>query len=85
MLTILKKVCFIDCQRLVNKYIRETEQHLSKRVAQAKTENWILFFDEANTFFARLTPIKDTDNEYANQEVSYVFNRLSQHPGLSIF
>jgi SpoVK/Ycf46/Vps4 family AAA+-type ATPase len=77
-------VCFIDCQRLVNKYIGETEKHLSKLVAQAETENWILFFDEADALFSRRSKIKDTHQKYANQEISYIFKRLSQHHGLSI-
>jgi SpoVK/Ycf46/Vps4 family AAA+-type ATPase len=78
-----KAVCFIDCQRLVDKYITETEKHLSKLVAQAETENWILFFAEVDALLGRRT--EDADHEYANQEVSYIFERLSQYPGLSIF
>jgi SpoVK/Ycf46/Vps4 family AAA+-type ATPase len=79
-----KTACFIDCQRLVNKYIGETEKHLSKLAAQAETENWIQLFDEADALFAMRTQIKDTYDEYANQEVSYVFTRLSKYPTLSI-
>lgn len=77
-------VCFIDCQRLVDKYIGETEKHLSKLVAEAETENWILFFDEADALFSRRSKIKDAHHKYANQEISYIFKRLSQYPGLSI-
>jgi hypothetical protein len=77
-------VCFIDCQRLVDKYVEETEKHLSKLVAQAETENWILFFDEADTLFSRGSKVKDAHHKYANQEISYIFKRLSQYPGLSI-
>jgi SpoVK/Ycf46/Vps4 family AAA+-type ATPase len=77
-------VCFIDCQRLVDKYIGETEKHLSKLVAQAETENGILFFDEADALFSRRSKVKDAHHKYANQEISYIFKRLSQYPGLSI-
>lgn len=45
-----KAVCFIDYQQLVDKYIIETKKHLSKLVAQAETENWILFFGEVDAF-----------------------------------
>ena len=77
-------VCFIDCQKLADKYIGETEKHLSKLVAQAELENWILFFDEADALIGEITEIKDTNHKYANQEVSYLFKLLSQYPNLSI-
>jgi hypothetical protein len=81
---IKQSVCFIDCQRLVDKYIGETEKHLSKLVAQAESESWILFFDEADALFGKRSEVNDAHGQYANQEINYVFKRLSQHPGLSI-
>lgn len=77
-------VCFIDCQRLVEKYIGETEKNLSKLIAQAGSENWILFFDEADTLFGRSSQMKDDVNHYVNQDVDYLLELLSQYPGLSI-
>lgn len=79
-----QSVCFIDCQRLVDNYIGETEKYLSKLTAQAESESWILFFDKADTLFYRYSDVKNELNEYTNQEVSYVLKRLSQYPGLSI-
>ena len=79
-----QSVCFIDCQRLVDKYIGETEKHLSKLVAQAESESWILFFDEADALFGKRSEVNDAHGQYANQEISYLFKRLSQYPGLSI-
>ncbi|WP_293747171.1 AAA family ATPase [uncultured Paraglaciecola sp.] len=79
-----QSVCFVDCQRLLDKYIGETEKHLSKLIAQAESENWILFFDEADALFGRRSKVNETHDQYANQEVSYLFKRLSQYPGLSI-
>ena len=80
-----QSVCFIDCQRLVDRYIGETEKHLLKLVAQAESKNWILFFDEADALFNRRSKVKENHEHFANQEVSYLFKRLSQYPGLSIF
>jgi AAA+ superfamily predicted ATPase len=77
-------VCFIDCQKLVDNYMGETEKYLSKLTAQAESESWILFFDRADTLFLRYLDIKNELRENANQEVSYVLKRLSQYPGLSI-
>jgi hypothetical protein len=79
-----QSVCFIDCIRLVNKYIGETEKNLSILIAQAESENWILFFDEADALFSRRSKVKDAHDQYSNQEISYLFKRLSRHPGLSI-
>ena len=69
---------------MVEKYIGETEKHLSKLIAQAESENWVLFFDEADALFGKRSKIKDADNKYANQEVSYFFKRLSQHSSFTI-
>jgi SpoVK/Ycf46/Vps4 family AAA+-type ATPase len=79
-----QSVCFIDCQLLVDKYIGETEKHLSKLIAQAESQSWILFFEKADVLFSRCTKVKDEHHEYANQDVSYIVKRLSQYPGLSI-
>lgn len=79
-----QSVCFVDCKRLVDKYIGETEKNLSKLIAQAESENWILFFDEADALFGRRAKVKDAHDQYTNQEISSLFKRLSQHPGLSI-
>ena len=80
-----QSICFIDCKRLVKKYIGETEKHISKLVAQAESENWILFFDEADALFGRRSKVKDAHDKYANQEVSYLLKLLSQYPILLIF
>ena len=77
-------VCFIDCKGLVENYIGETEKNLSRLVAQAETENWILYFDEADALFGSRTDVKSAHDKYVNQDVSDFFKRLSQYSGLSI-
>ncbi|MCF2948203.1 ATP-binding protein [Paraglaciecola aquimarina] len=77
-------ICVIDCAAFVEQYIGETEKNLAKLVAQAATNNWILFFDEADALFGKRTDIKDTHDRYANQEVSYLLDRLSRHNLLCI-
>lgn len=82
-----QNVYFVDCKQLVDKYdkyIGETEKNLSKLIAQAGSESWILFFDEADALFGKRSTVKDAHHKYANQEVSYLFKRLSQYSGLSI-
>ncbi|WP_340681155.1 AAA family ATPase [Paraglaciecola sp.] len=79
-----KELCVIDCVQLTNKYIGETEKNLARIIADAHTHDWILFFDEADALFGKLTNNVTRHDSYANQEVSYLFKLLSQHAGLYV-
>ena len=79
-----RSICFIDCQQLVDNYIGETEKHLSRLIAQAESENWILFFDEADALFGKRSNVKDAHDRYANLETNDVFHRLSHTSSLAI-
>jgi SpoVK/Ycf46/Vps4 family AAA+-type ATPase len=48
-----------------------------------KTEN-ILFFDEADALFGKRTNVRDAHDKYANQEVSYLLQRIEGYKGLVI-
>lgn len=74
----------IDLSLVVSKYIGETEKNLSKLFNKAKSKNWILFFDEADAIFGKRTNVRDAHDKYANQEVSYLLQRIEAHPGLVI-
>lgn len=74
----------IDLSMVVSKYIGETEKNLSKLFDKAKNKDWILFFDEADSVFGKRTNVRDAHDKYANQEVSYLLQRIETHPGLVI-
>ncbi|WP_378176236.1 ATP-binding protein [Aquimarina sp. SS2-1] len=74
----------IDLSMIVSKYIGETEKNLSKLFDKAKNKSWILFFDEADAIFGKRTNVRDAHDKYANQEVSYLLQRIEAHPGLII-
>ena len=74
----------IDLSLVVSKYIGETEKNLSKLFDKAKSKDWILFFDEADALFGKRTNVRDAHDKYANQEVSYLLQRIEAHPGLVI-
>jgi SpoVK/Ycf46/Vps4 family AAA+-type ATPase len=78
-------VCWIDCQRLVSKYIGETEKNLARIVADAQSSQWILFFDEADALFGKRTEVKDSHNKFAGTELKLILDRLLDYKGLSIF
>ncbi|RZS92494.1 ATPase family protein associated with various cellular activities (AAA) [Aquimarina brevivitae] len=74
----------IDLSMIVSKYIGETEKNLSRLFDKAKNKSWILFFDEADAIFGKRTNVRDAHDKYANQEVSYLLQRIESHPGLVI-
>ncbi|WP_299211837.1 ATP-binding protein [uncultured Dokdonia sp.] len=79
-----KDVYRIDLSMVVSKYIGETEKNLSSLFDRAINKNWILFFDEADAIFGKRTNVRDAHDKYANQEVSYLLQRIEAHPGLVI-
>ena len=74
----------IDLSMVVSKYIGETEKNLSRLFDKAQNKNWILFFDEADALFGKRTNVRDAHDKYANQEVSYLLQRIETFPGLVI-
>lgn len=74
----------IDLSLVVSKYIGETEKNLSGLFDKASGKDWILFFDEADAIFGKRTSVRDAHDKYANQEVSYLLQRIEMHPGLVI-
>jgi AAA+ superfamily predicted ATPase len=79
-----KDVYRIDISMVVSKYIGETEKNLEILFARAEDKNWILFFDEADAIFGKRTGVRDAHDKYANQEVSYLLQRIEDFNGLII-
>ena len=79
-----KEVFRVDLSMIVSKFIGETEKNLSRLFDKARNKNWILFFDEADALFGKRTDVKDAHDRYANQEVSYLLQRVENYPGLVI-
>lgn len=74
----------VDLSMVISKYIGETEKNLSGLFNKAAHKNWILFFDEADSLFGKRTNVRDAHDKYANQEVSYLLQRIEAHQGLVI-
>ena len=74
----------IDLSRVASKYIGETEKNLASLFAKAEHKNWILFFDEADALFGKRTDVRDAHDKFANQEVSYLLQRVESYNGLII-
>jgi hypothetical protein len=74
----------IDLSEVVSKYAGEVEKNLDRLLARAEGKNWILFFDEADALFGKRTRVADAHDRYANQEVSYLLQRIEAYDGLVI-
>jgi SpoVK/Ycf46/Vps4 family AAA+-type ATPase len=69
---------------VVSKFIGETEKNLANVFDQAENKNWILFFDEADALFGKRTQTSSSNDRHANQEVSYLLQRVEDFPGVVI-
>ncbi len=74
----------VDLALVVSKYIGETEKNLSRLFDAAQHQGWILFFDEADALFGKRSEARDAHDRYANQEVSYLLQRIENFDGLTI-
>ncbi len=79
-----KDIYRIDLSQVVSKYIGETEKNLEGVFRRAESKDWILFFDEADALFGKRTNVQSAHDKYANQEVSYLLQRVEDYPGLLI-
>ncbi|NEO86370.1 MAG: ATP-binding protein [Spirulina sp. SIO3F2] len=74
----------VDLAAVVSKYIGETEKNLRRIFDAAATGGVVLLFDEADALFGKRTEARDSRDRHANQEVSYLLQRMETYPGLAI-
>jgi hypothetical protein len=79
-----RDVYSIDLSMIVSKYIGETEKNLGRIFDVAESRHWILFFDEADALFGKRTRVDDSHARYANQEVSYLLQRIEAFSGVVV-
>ena len=79
-----REVYKVDLSLVVSKYIGETEKNLARVFDQAQHKGWILFFDEADALFGKRSETKDAHDRYANQEVSFLLQRIETFDGIAI-
>lgn len=74
----------IDLSQLVSKYIGETEKNISGLFKKAKNINALLFFDEADSLFAKRSEVKDANDRNANAETAHLLQKLEDYEGITI-
>jgi len=79
-----KDVYQVDLSQIHSKYIGETEKNLARVFALAEQNDWVLFFDEADAVFGKRTQTGSANDQFANQNVSYLLQRIECFAGLVI-
>jgi hypothetical protein len=79
-----KEVYKVDLSRVHSKYIGETEKNLERVFTLAEQNQWVLFFDEADAVFGKRTQTSNANDQFANQNVSYLLQRIERFDGLVI-
>lgn len=74
----------VDLSQLVSKYIGETEKNISALFKKAKNINALLFFDEADSLFAKRSEVKDSHDRNANAETAHLLQKLEDYEGITI-
>lgn len=74
----------VDLAQMSSKYIGETEKNISDLFKRAEQINALLFFDEADSLFAKRTEIRDSNDKNSNAETAYLLQRLEDYEGISI-
>jgi adenylate kinase family enzyme len=74
----------VDLSQVVNKYIGETEKNLRKLFDAAEQADLVLFFDEAEALFGQRMQARNSNDRFANMEVSYLLERMERFRGLAI-
>ncbi len=74
----------VDLSQISSKYIGETEKNLGAIFDAAANSNVVLFFDEADSVFARRTDVSSSNDRHANEQTGYLLQRIEEYTGISI-
>ncbi len=74
----------IDISQMVSKYIGETQKNISRLFHKAKDINALLFFDEADSLFAKRSEAKDSHDRNANAETAHLLQKLEDYEGITV-
>lgn len=74
----------VDLSAITSKFIGETEKNLEKLFSFAENRSWILFFDEADALFGKRVKTASSNDQFANQTVAYLLQRIENYNGIAI-
>jgi AAA+ superfamily predicted ATPase len=74
----------VNFAQLASKYIGETEKNLERVFDRFSGHPSILFFDEAESIFSKRIEVKDSHDKHANNEQSYLLQKIEEYNGIVI-
>ena len=74
----------VDLSRIEDKYIGETEKRISEVFQKAEENNCLLFFDEADSLFAKRTDVSDSHDRYANSQTAHLLQKMEEYSGVVV-
>ncbi len=73
-----------DLSQIMDKYVGETEKHLSRLFRSARENHCVLLFDEADSLFGKRAQVSSGQDKYANLSTSYLLQEIEQYDGIAI-
>lgn len=77
-------VMWVDLSRIEDKYIGETEKRISEVFQKAEENNCLLFFDEADSLFAKRTDVSDSHDRHANAQTAHLLQKMEEYSGIVV-
>ncbi|MDE6031330.1 MAG: ATP-binding protein, partial [Oscillospiraceae bacterium] len=74
----------VDLSRIEDKYIGETEKRISEVFQKAEENNCLLFFDEADSLFAKRTEVSDSHDRHANAQTAHLLQKMEEYGGIVV-
>lgn len=74
----------VDLSSVISRWVGETEKNLREIFDAAEGGTAVILFDEADALFGSRGDVKQAQDRYANQEVSFLLQRLEVFEGCAI-
>ncbi|MBN1946948.1 MAG: ATP-binding protein [Bradymonadales bacterium] len=74
----------VSIPKIVSKWVGETEQHIREVFQQARAQNSMLLFDEADSLFSKRVQVERSQDHYLNMEVNMFLQEIERFEGITL-
>ena len=74
----------VDLSSVISRWVGETEKNLKEIFDAAEGGGSVILFDEADSLFGSRGEVKQAQDRFANQEVSFLLQRLESFEGCAV-
>jgi AAA+ superfamily predicted ATPase len=74
----------VDLSSVISRWVGETEKNLKEIFDAAEGGGSVILFDEADSLFGSRGDVKQAQDRFANQEVSFLLQRLESFEGCAV-